>query len=478
MSEKGSDAVLYRTLVDAVADPMYWIEPDGAIRLVNDAMVEFVGVPREELVGSHPDPFMADEDINAVESLLADRLASGREDRVRYEFPLRRPTGETRWVEANFSPVIDEGEFVGSVGVVRDVTERRDREEALARFETIAETAPVGLFTLDEDAVITWANQVYAETLGVEEQWLVGRPFPDLIEAGYYDEDVVEPYLETVRTLLSSGTDRSRGNYLVETHIPEGQSLLHEVYTALLPLDDGEFTGTVSAFRDVTTQKRYERRLERQNERLDQFASVVSHDLTNPLAVADGYVAQAMETGDVDDLEPAARALERMETLVDDLLALAREGKTVEDPARVDVASVARDAWSMIEPGDDTLRIVDPGQIFGDPDRLAQLFQNLFRNSVEHGSTGNQRAGANDDAVTVTVGGLPDGLYVADDGPGIPPADRDRAFEHGYTTSADGTGFGLSIVAEIAEAHGWTVEATESADGGARFEFRGVDLAE
>jgi signal transduction histidine kinase len=80
--------------------------------------------------------------------------------------------------------------------------------------------------------------------------------------------------------------------------------------------------------------------------------------------------------------------------------------------------------------------------------------------------------------VTVTVGELADcdGFYVADDGPGIPADERETVFESGYSTAADGTGFGLSIVEEIASAHGWAVRVTDSAEGGARFEVAGVDV--
>lgn len=470
----GSDAVPYRTLVHAVADPMYWLAPDGTVRLVNDAMVEFVGVPREKLVGASPDRFLEDEDVAEIEGAVAERLASGRQDRVRHEFELQPPDGDDRWVEAHFAPVFDGGEFLGTVGVVRDITARRAREEALARFETIAETAPVGLTTLDENAVITWANQVFADTLDVEREWLVDRPFPDLIAEGYYDEHITEPYLETVRTLLSSDTDTSRGSYLVETHLEDGGTLLHEVYTALLPMDDGEFAGTVSAFRNVTTQKRYERQLERQNERLDRFASVVSHDLTNPLAVADGYVERAIETEDVEKLDRAQEALERMDSLIDDLLSLAREGRTVEDPSPVAVSGVARAAWSVVDTGGASLTVEDPGRILADPDRLQQLFENFFRNSVEHGATG----AADGQGVAVTVGPLEDGFYVADDGPGIPSGDHDRVFDHGYTTAEAGSGLGLSIVSEITHAHEWEVDVTESAEGGCRFEIRGVRSAD
>ncbi|MFD1643993.1 sensor histidine kinase [Halohasta litorea] len=101
--------------------------------------------------------------------------------------------------------------------------------------------------------------------------------------------------------------------------------------------------------------------------------------------------------------------------------------------------------------------------IEADDDRLGQLLENLFRNAIEHGG----------DEVTVTVGTMDDGFYVEDDGSGIPEDKRDSVFTAGYSTSEDGTGFGLSIVNQIAEAHGWDVGLTESKAGGARFDITG-----
>jgi signal transduction histidine kinase len=95
------------------------------------------------------------------------------------------------------------------------------------------------------------------------------------------------------------------------------------------------------------------------------------------------------------------------------------------------------------------------------------MLENLLGNAAEHGDSG----------VRVEVGGLDGGFYVADDGPGFEGVDPDRLFEHGYTASDSGTGFGLSIVEGIASAHGWTVTATERAEGGARFEVTGVTCA-
>ena len=84
---------------------------------------------------------------------------------------------------------------------------------------------------------------------------------------------------------------------------------------------------------------------------------------------------------------------------------------------------------------------------------------------------------ADHEDVTIRVGDLADGFYVADDGPGIPEERRDEVFQAGYSTSEAGTGFGLAIVRQIAEGHGWAVRATDASDGGARFEFTGVEFA-
>jgi signal transduction histidine kinase len=217
-------------------------------------------------------------------------------------------------------------------------------------------------------------------------------------------------------------------------------------------------------FSDVTHREQYRRELERQNERLEQFASMVSHDLRNPLMVARARLEHLNEEQENEHLVTAMDAVERMEDLIDDLLALARQGQPVDDPVAVSLEAVAGDAWGMVETADATLDVAEIPELRGDPDRLQQLFENLFRNAFEHGA-----------ATELRVGPLADGFYVADNGNGIDPTDRDDVFDFGFTTNEDGTGFGLAIVGEIADAHGWTVSVGESEDGGAQFEFHGVN---
>ncbi|MWV40546.1 GAF domain-containing sensor histidine kinase [Natrialba sp. INN-245] len=211
-------------------------------------------------------------------------------------------------------------------------------------------------------------------------------------------------------------------------------------------------------------RERRRRELARQNERLERFVSVVSHDLRNPLNVLSGYIELIEETGDPEHIEDVSVAADRMETMIEDLLTLARQGETLEKRQPVDLEDVARRAWNAVDTADARLVTRELGTVDSDPGRLQQAFENLFRNAIEH-------AGAR---VTVTVVGTEDGFAVEDDGPGIPADQRDCIFREGYT-GGDGTGLGLSIVATVVDAHGWSISVEESDDGGARFAFTTAD---
>ena len=201
--------------------------------------------------------------------------------------------------------------------------------------------------------------------------------------------------------------------------------------------------------------------LEAQNDRLERFAGIISHDLRNPLSIAEGRLELAREEGDSDHLRAVEEAHGRMRTLIEELLALARDSHEVSGTDTVDIAATVERCWAHVETGEATLVTDTDATIRADENRLKQLFENLIRNSVEHGHPD----------VTVTVGEREDGFYVADDGPGIPESNREAVFETGFTTAADGTGFGLSIVKQIVDAHGWEIQVSESSEGDARFDI-------
>jgi PAS domain S-box-containing protein len=303
-----------------------------------------------------------------------------------------------------------------------------------------------GVFILDREGQFADANPTARRVLGHDD--LVGEPARPHLER----QPGFEPYVDRVLAATEEVT------FEVDA---DGRS--YDVRVTPLFDHREELIARQVQLHDVTEQRRRERELERQNERLDRFASVLSHDLRNPLNVATGRAELALETDDVSHVADVSTALDRMEGIIDEVLTLAREGEDVEAPEPVRLAVVTEQAWETVETGDATLTVVDDTQVTAEPERVVRLLENLFRNSLDHGGP----------EVAVTVGSLPGGFYVADDGPGIPEEERDRVLEYGFSTAEDGTGFGLSIVSTIAEAHGWDVTVTESRDGGARFEFRG-----
>ena len=224
----------------------------------------------------------------------------------------------------------------------------------------------------------------------------------------------------------------------------------------------GETIGyAMGAVETRQTLKRREQQLARKNDRLEGFASMVSHDLRNPLQIARGH---AELVSDGEHIESVIAALDRIETIIENILTLTRDKHLDVNETPVAVDTVARTAWRDLGPATATLDIEDMAPIAADRSYLRQLFENLFQNALDHGGN----------SVTVHVRETEDGFAIGDDGPGIPPEQRAVVFERGVTADSGGTGFGLAIVRAIASAHGWSVSITESDLGGARFVFDNV----
>lgn len=234
-----------------------------------------------------------------------------------------------------------------------------------------------------------------------------------------------------------------------------------------VPLNkEGEAGGYV-VYTTVTELRRRVDRVTRRADRLERVVNVAAHDLRNPLEVAKIRLEAARDTGEAVHFEKVKGALDRIERLVRDALSVG--GTEVEPSDSVAVGDVAETAWETVETADATLILEDNlPTLEADTDGLRQVFENVFRNAVEHGGR---------DA-TVTVGGLDGGFYVADDGPGVPAAERERVFKPGYSSEGETTGLGLAIVYQLVDDHGWNVTLETSNAGGARFEFRGAETDE
>lgn len=328
-------------------------------------------------------------------------------------------------------------------------------------YHEVFEKLPDGVTLHDPaDGAIIDTNQKFCDMLGYSREELLSLGFDDL----HVDDP---PYTtERAATLIQRAANEGPQTFEWRDLTKAGTPLPVEVHLAHTTLDGDD--RILAVVRDITERKRRERELQQKNERLEEFASVVSHDLRNPLNVAQGRLALARSEYDSEDLERAATAVDRSLTLVEDLLALAREGERVREVEPVNLTELCAGCWENVVTADATLVNETTRRILADPDRLKQLVENLMRNAIEHGG----------ESVTVTIGDMEDGFYVADDGPGIPPEDRDQVFKAGYSSTVEGTGFGLYIVREIAEAHDWDVRVTDSQPSGARFEITDVGFGD
>ena len=340
-------------------------------------------------------------------------------------------------------------------------SDRRERklERERERFDTLFEvlTQPVVEVEFrDGVPIVLRVNRAFEEVFGYEEATMVGRSLDEFVVPPERQEEAV-----SINSRVQDG-EMFAVEVTRQTADGEREFLLQN---AVYPDSDVEF----AMYTDITERKERERELQRQNERLEQFASVVSHDLRNPLTIARLQAEFAEESGGDEHFERLHTSHERMDAMIEDLLLLARAETSVDTDGTVALASRAKRAWEGVRtPGSKLeLDLSGASEIRGDPELLGHVFENLFRNAVDH----------NDQPVTVRVGVLAEngertGFYVEDDGCGIDPDSAGQATDYGYSTAESGTGFGLSIVAEFVDRHGWELTIGDSTDGGARFEIR------
>jgi len=450
LRETAREATLYERIFHTIQEGACLYDEAGRFEKVNDYLVDFYGTTRESLLGSRSrlvTRLREDGDGDPYRELL-----DGERDLIQGEYELDVPGRGRAVVDFRLTRVVLDDEVRGVVGVARDITEQKAHERELrqsrAEYQELFNGMNDTAWVIGLDQRFLAVNDAAVDALGYSREELLAMR-PQDIDADLTDDEIED--------LVTSMPEDEFQVFETVHRTKDGDEIPIEISSSLITYRDE--TAVLSVARDITLRKEREARLE-------QFASIVSHDLRNPLNVAQGRVKLAREECDSDHLDPAVRAHERMELLISDLLTLARKGEGSTDPRPASLDDLVRRAWETVAPDDATLDVDVGRTILADESRVQQLLENLVRNAVEHGGRG----------VTVRVGPLDDGdgFYVEDDGVGIPEADREAVFDVGYSTSERGTGFGLSIVEQVAGEHGWTVEVTEEASGGARFEFTDV----
>jgi PAS domain S-box-containing protein len=446
----------FRALVEESNDVISVLDADGVFNYQSPSLERILGYDPEETIGDAAWEYIHPDDRERVVETFEAWIDDPDGTATMVEYRARHADGSWRWMEARGNDQFDNPAVEGYVVNSRDVTDRKEREAELqdvkSQYQALVENFPDGaVFLYDTELRIVRAGGSGLAEVGLSAENIEGTTPQDR-----YPPEIVQELVRHLEDTLAGESHTFRQTY-------EGEQ--YRIRTVPVRGDDGEITNAMAVSQNVTDQVEDRRALERQNERLDEFASIVSHDLRSPLNVAEGHVELARQASEGGHLDAAADAIDRSLELIDELRLLTQEGKPLNSTEAVSLSETLETCWQHVETEQATLDVETDRVIRADRNRFRQLLENLFANAVTHG-------GAD---VTVRVGALDDGFYVEDDGPGIPESERDDVFAAGYSTADAGTGFGLRIVDEIVTAHGWRIELTEGSDGGARFEITGVE---
>ncbi len=334
---------------------------------------------------------------------------------------------------------------------------KRELKRVKDRFQSFVKHSPDIITAIDKNGTIQYMSPAIEHVLGYGQEELTGEKAIEYVHPA--DKDRVSSTLS--KAFRGDEEGRVTQEYRIK-HADGSWAWVESITSAGKKYHEG---GYIINSRDVTDRKQRERELEQKSERLEQFARIVSHDLQTPITIADARLDMAMDECDSEHLPRIGNALDRMEEIIDATLALAREGRVVDETRPVDIRELAEHCFQTVTSPRTTLRVTTDKTIKADQERLRHVLENLFANAVDHGG----------EDVMVHIGEIePDGFYIEDDGPGIPDGKHEEIFEAGFSLAPDGNGFGLAIVKEIVDAHGWQIEATESETGGARFEITNV----
>ncbi|WP_435361372.1 PAS domain S-box protein [Haloarchaeobius sp. DFWS5] len=433
----------YETVVETVPAGVFVLDADGRILGGNTRGAELLGASQSALVGTSVLDLV---DEGVVDARVIEQYAAAARDLVTGDAEtatVRCPAtfdGEERTYEVRIAPRSPgpDGEFRGTIGILRDVTDQERRRDELERYETIIESLADPVWAVDSSGVGTFANQAYEERFG----WT-----QDAVDDGavHFTDTLTD---EATRTILDAtaelvgpgGPDRTTVE--VEMVTDDGRTIPVEDHLGPLPSDDGEFRGMAGVARDVSDRKRRERRLQ-------VLKRVLRHNLGNDMTVIAGY-ADLLAT-DASSPEQEARA-ETIREVAERLVDASHKVRQLEsiidhepaDRRALDVAALVDAAVGRVSerfPAAD-ISVTRPDECYVSAHTgLQHAVEQVLENAVEH----NDR-----DTPSVTVAARCDAEWVefevVDDGPGTPLQERQAVTDGDATPVDHGNGVGLSVI--------------------------------
>jgi len=486
----------YRTILEEMEEGYFEVDLAGNYTFSNDANCRALGCSREELLGVNYRPYMAEEDTKAIFKAFNQVYRTGKPNKG-FSYEVVRKDGSTGFGELSAFPLRNqEGKIIGFRGLSRDITERKQMEEALRqseeRYRTILENIEDGYHEVDLGGNFTFFNDSLCRSLGYSRDEMMGMNFRVFTP----EEDVKTVYKAFSQVYR---TGKPIAGFSWRGVRKDGTKGFAEASVSLLRNQAGEIIGFRGVSRDVTERKRAERereallkdmrkinrKLEQSNKELQDFVYIASHDLREPLRkmTSFGTLLQDSLKGKLDEdqrenFEFMIDGATRMQMMIDDLLAYSRVTTKAKPSETVDLNEVIEDLKKLelairLDETKGTIHVPETLlRVKGDPSQIHQLFQNLIGNGLKF-----YREGIPPE-ITIRTYQIDDDMVrveIEDNGIGV----DEEYYEQIFTmfkrlhsrTRYEGSGIGLAVCKKIVNRLGGDIGVKSNPGEGATFWF-------
>ena len=475
-------------IIDFLPDPTFAIDREGKVISWNRAMEEMTGVSSSEMLGKgdyeYSLPFYGERRpilidlINEPDEVIAKKYTNIVREKgfLIADTSLPRPRGRPMWLMGKAGPLFNrQGEIVGAIEAIRDLTSRKEAEEALRkseeRFRILLQNVNDGLIVYDVSAAgpgkIREANDRACQMLGYTLEELIGLTIRDIS---------VPEHAARIPQITGEMAAMKRAIFETEFLRKDGTRVSAEISTRLFDLENREVA--LAAMRDITERKRVEEEktrhtaelkqyadaLSRTNSKLNLMNSITRHDILNQITAVTGYL-DLMNTTVTDPglrgfIQPALLASENIENYI----RFSKEYQEIgiRSPGWFPIRNLIVSSTAGL-PLDPVRLVIDIRnlEIFADP-LLEKVFYTFIENALRHGKGMTQIRFSSQKSGTSLV------IVCEDDGPGVPPQFKEKIFDRGYYLH---TGYGLFLSREILAITGITIRETGEFGRGARFEI-------
>ncbi|MFW9915739.1 MAG: PAS domain S-box protein [Candidatus Thorarchaeota archaeon] len=440
----------YRSILANIEDGYFEVDLAGNFTFFNDVISKTLGYGKDELINMNYRQYMDAETAKAVYKTFNTVFRTKNPIRL-FDWEITRKDGKKLLVEASVSPILGStGDPTGFQGIVRDITSRRQADEALReseqRYRELVEKMEEGVVVEDSEGCFTFVNLRFAEMLGYRQEELIGQHWTNIVP---------EIEKEKVREEAAKRPQGISSSYETLLERKDGQFISVIVHAAPLFSSMPDFQGVLVVFTDITNRKLAEEQLKRQKEELSEFVHTMAHDLRNSLHNIRGYAKLLEKKYNPAHAAKITDLVKKITELLERSVALADAGRVIEKGESIELSALIQHIADSAIPENISF-ILDPlPQVIGDRVKVAQIFENLFVNAVVHGMP--KRIEVSGKMIDNDLN-----ILICDDGKPIPPQYRSDVFRHGFSTKETGGGRGLLLVQKLVEAHGWRIYLEES----------------